>query len=147
MQEDEAEVAQGREGSCSSVLVRRACVGDVEDLAYTRYAVKVRGSAARLLRRCCGWLIAASAFGLSAKLSPPACSALGPHEQKVGHFCHRRSHGRRKRSLWWSAWHAVCAGKRLGACAAVIPFGPGRRARLLARSLFWLLCAHGCIMA
>ena len=43
MQEGEAEIAQGRElaaAGCNSVVVRGACVGDVEDLAYTRVAVK-----------------------------------------------------------------------------------------------------------
>ena len=42
MQDDEAEIAQGRElaaAGCNSVVVRGACVGDVEDLAYTRFAV------------------------------------------------------------------------------------------------------------
>lgn len=43
MQEGEVEIAQGRKlaaAGCNSVLVRGACVGDVEDLAYTRFAVK-----------------------------------------------------------------------------------------------------------
>lgn len=43
MQRDEGEIVQGKalvEAGCRALLVRDACVGDIEDVAYVRYVVK-----------------------------------------------------------------------------------------------------------
>ena len=43
MQPDDAEVTQGRalvSAGCKSLLVRNACVGDTEDVVYSKYVVK-----------------------------------------------------------------------------------------------------------